>query len=639
MCGINGVLAFADGTFRVSEGYVCRMRDTMAHRGPDGASAWVDAYGRIGLGHRRLSIVDLSEAATQPMSNEDGTLWLTYNGEIYNHAEIRAELSHSGRHVWKTDHSDTEVILHAFEEWGIDCVSRFRGMFAFGLWDANARELWLVRDRIGIKPLYYSFHHSRLTFASEIKALLEDPEQPRAVHEAALFHYLSFLTTPGPETLFQGIRKLAPGTWIKVAADGRITERRYWDVFDEVEALDGVSEDEIAERVLAELRTSVTLRKMSDVPVGVFLSGGLDSSTNAVLFSEGDSSPVETFSIGYEDTYRSYPSELAYARTMAKHVGAHHHEYLVRAQDVIDFLPQMVSLQDEPIGDPVCVPLYYVAKLARDNGVIVCQVGEGADELFIGYPSWIDALKRQHWDDLPMPNPAKRVGCGVFAALGYDRTVQLEWLRRGARGEPLFWSGAEAFTDAEKRRLLSPRLRRSLTGLSSWDAIKPIRKRFESRAPERSHLNWMSYVDLNLRLPELLLMRVDKMTMGVGLEGRVPFLDHRFVGLAMSIPSRMKTRRGTLKHVLKKAVRGLVPDQIIDRPKQGFGVPVNELFAGPLAAFADNELRRLCEATDLLDRAEVERVMRTADGAKRWYLLNLAMWWRTFIAQDAATLA
>jgi asparagine synthase (glutamine-hydrolysing) len=618
MCGINGALVFNGGTFRVTEQYVSQMRDTMAHRGPDGASSWVDAECRVGLGHRRLSIIDLSDCAAQPMSNEDGTLWITYNGEIYNHRELRAELSRSGRHRWKTDHSDTEVILHAFEEWGIDCLSRFRGMFAFGLWDANARELWLVRDRVGIKPLYYSLHHGRLTFASEIKALLEDPEQPRAVHEPALFHYLSFLTSPGPETLFEGIRKLAPATWIRVGADGHITDRRYWDVFDEVEALDGLGEDEIAERVVAELRTAVKLRKVSDVPVGVFLSGGLDSSTNAVLFSEGESAPVETFSIAYADTYRSYPSELEYARSMAARVGANHHEYLVRAQDVIDFLPLMARLQDEPIGDPVCVPLYYVAKLARDNGVVVCQVGEGADELFIGYPSWIEALKRQQWDDLPVPNLLKRAGCGALAALGYDRTVHLEWLRRGARGEPLFWSGAEAFTDAEKRRLLSTRMRRTLAGLTSWDAIQPIRKRFESRAPERSHLNWMSYVDLNLRLPELLLMRVDKMTMGVGLEGRVPFLDHRFAGLAMSIPSAMKARGGTLKHVLKKAVRGLV----------------NELFEGPLAAFAEGELRRLCQQTDLLDRTEVDRVMRTADGAKRWYLMNLALWWRTFIAQD-----
>src|SRR5439155_20938961 len=275
------------------------------------------------------------------------------------------------------------------------------------------------------------------------------------------------------------------------------------DVWDDATVLARAGEDEIAERVLHELRTSVGLRKVSDVPVGVFLSGGLDSSTNAALFSAGEQTPVKTFSIGYAESFHSYENELVFARQMAARVGADHHEYLIHADDIIAFLPRMVQLQDEPIADPVCVPLYYVARLARENGVVVCQVGEGADELFIGYPSWMEALERQRWNDWPVPRAIKRAGCATLATLGYDRTVHLEWLRRGARGEPLFWSGAEAFTDAEKRRLLSPRMRRTLAGLTSWDAIQPIRKRFESRAPERSHLNWMSYVDLNLRLPEL----------------------------------------------------------------------------------------------------------------------------------------
>jgi len=634
MCGVNGALAFSSAAARVTEQYITCMRDAMSHRGPDGAGIWVDAEARVGLGHRRLSIIDLSAPAGQPMSNEDDTLWIVYNGEIYNHAELRAELRQLGFHRWKTDHSDTEVILHAFEAWGIDCLSRFRGMFAFALWDVRARALWLVRDRIGIKPLYYSVHHGRLTFASEIKALLKDPEQRRAVDEAALFHYLSFLTTPGPETLFDGIRKVAPGTWIRADADGTMTERRYWDVWDDVPHMSGAGEDEIAERVLSELRTAVRLRKVSDVPVGVFLSGGIDSSTNAALFSEGETSPIETFSIGYADSYRSYDNELIYARQMARRVGANHHEYLIRVSDIIDFLPRMVQLQDEPMGDPVCVPLFYVAKLARESGVVVCQLGEGADELFIGYPSWLEALKRQHWNDWPVPDSLKSLGCAALASAGYDRTVHLEWLRRGSLGQPLFWSGAEAFTHLEKRRLLSPRLRRALGNMTSWDAIRPIRERFAARAPERTHLNWMSYVDLSLRLPELLLMRVDKMTMGVGLEGRVPFLDHRFVALAFSIPSALKTKNGALKYVLKKAVAGVVPENLITRRKQGFGVPVDELFQGSLQGVAEQELRRFCAESDLLDAGEVQRVMQEADGSKRWYLLNLALWWRTFIAGD-----
>jgi asparagine synthase (glutamine-hydrolysing) len=634
MCGIVGALSFRDSAFAVTPPYVARMRAAVAHRGPDGEGLWVDAGGRIGLGHQRLSIIDLSLAAAQPMSNADGTLRIVFNGEIYNHADIRTELMALGRTQWMTDHSDTEVILQAFDQWGIECLSRFTGMFAFGLWDARSRQLWLVRDRVGIKPLYHTTHHGRLMFASEIKALLLDPEQSREVDEEALFHFLSFLTTPSPQTLFAGIRKLAPGTWMRVDEDGRTATRRYWDVWDHVVPLTDESEDAIAERVREALRASVSLRKVSDVPVGVFLSGGIDSSTNAVLFSEGETRPVQTFSVGYTGHYGTYQNELGYAREVAQLVGADHHEILLTPDDVLRFLPEMVYLQDEPIADPVCVPVHYVAKLARQHGVVVSQVGEGADELFIGYPSWLAALGSQQYDDLPVPSAVKRLALGAASALGYDRTFHYEWLRRGALGQPLFWGGAEAFTHVEKVSLLSSNVARSLRGLTSWGVLEPLRARFEDAAWERSHLNWMSYVDLNLRLPELLLMRVDKMTMGVALEGRVPFLDHHVVALALSIPSALKVKNGTLKYILKKAVRGLIPDRIIDRPKQGFGVPVDEMLTGGFRAYAAGEVEQFARRSGLLDPAEASRVAATAQGTKLWYLLNLALWWRRFIANE-----
>jgi asparagine synthase (glutamine-hydrolysing) len=630
MCGINGTLSL-DPAFRVDGELVSRMRDAIAHRGPDGAATWVDDDGRIGLGFRRLAIIDLAETAMQPMPNEDGSVRVVFNGEIYNHAEIRPELERLG-HRFRTDHSDTEVLVHGFEEWGIDVVHWLRGMFAFAAWDARSRELWLVRDRIGIKPLYWSIHHGRLSFASEIKALLEDPAQTRAVDEEALYHYLSFLTTPAPQTLFKGIRKLAGGTWLRVSGDGDVREERYWDAWDEVESLDGVTEDEIAARVLDELRTSVQLRKVSDRPVGVFLSGGIDSSTNAALFSEGETRPIKTFSIGYEGEYATYTNEFEWARKMAALVGAEHHERRLTQDDLLDFLPQMVRLQDEPIADPVCVPVYYVSKLARDNGVVVAQVGEGADELFWGYPAWKTMLKLQRWDDLPVPRTLKRAGVALATASGRGHRREVEFLRRGSLGQPIFWSGAESFTEAQKQTLLSQRLRRELGGLTSWDALAPIRRRFEAKAWETSHLNWMSYVDLNLRLPELLLMRVDKMSMGVGLEGRVPFLDHRFVGLALSISEKTKTSGGTLKHILKKAVRGVIPDELIDRPKQGFGVPVYEWLFDRLGDTARSELDEFTRQTDFLDRNEVMRLVDAKPGAEVWYLLNLALWWKEYIA-------
>jgi asparagine synthase (glutamine-hydrolysing) len=631
MCGIVGTLSFNNSSFAVTESYIIRMRDTMIHRGPDGSGVWVSDDRRTGFGHRRLSIIDLSEAASQPMCNENGTLWISFNGEIYNHVEIRSELEQIGGHQWKTDHSDTEVILHAFEQWGIDCLKKFRGMFAIALWDAKLRELWLIRDRIGIKPLYYSVHNGRITFASEIKALLQDPEQQRAVHEEAFFHYLSFLTTPAPQTLFDGIKKLPGGTWMRVKENGQIQEHCYWDVLDHTAPLNKASEIEIAELILDELRKSVKLRKVSDVPVGIFLSGGLDSSVNTALFSERESKPVKTFTIGYEGEYQSYQNEIVYARKMAEEAGAEYHELLLNLEDLIDFLPQMVRLQDEPIADPVCVPVYYVSKLARQKGVVVCQVGEGADELFCGYPTWKTALQLQYYDDLPFPKIFKKIGIAGLRRLGREDSRYFEWLRRGSEGQPIFWGGAEAFTDAQKHRLLSPRLRKKFKNLTSWEALRPIRQDFEEKAWEKSNLNWMSYLDLNLRLPELLLMRVDKMSMGVSLEGRVPFLDHKLVELAMSIPESVKIKNGTLKYILKKSVRGLIPDELIDRKKQGFGVPVYEWFFDRLGIKAREELNDFCHQTDFLDHKEISRLIEKGQGSQVWYLLNFALWWKEFI--------
>jgi asparagine synthase (glutamine-hydrolysing) len=639
MCGIAGVLSFANSTFRVSEPYLIRMRDAMSHRGPDGAGTYVSPDQRLGLGHRRLAIIDLSEKAAQPMTNEDGTLWVVFNGEIYNHAEIREELENRGGHRWRTDHSDTEVILHAFEQWGIECVHKFRGMFAIALWDAKQRQLWLIRDRIGVKPLYYSVHHGRITFASEIKALLEDEEQKRDVNEEALFYYLSFNATPAPLTLFSGIRKLVPGTWLRVSADGQIQERRYWDVWDHTQPLTNVSEGEIAERLLSELRTAVKLRKISDVPVGVFLSGGIDSSTNAALFSEGDSHPVRTFSIGYDRQYESYPSELHYARQMARSVGAEHHELLLRESDLLDTLSLIVRHQDEPLSDPVCMPVYFVSKLARDNGVIVCQVGEGSDELFCGYPYWKQSLLLQSCSNLlPIPNALRNVGLASLAfvesGLGpsFQRQFKCEVLRRALSNRPVFWGGAEVFSDSQKLRVLSPRMRKKMAGLSSWEALRPIRQRFEEKAWEPSPLNWMSYLDLNLRLPELLLMRVDKMSMAVGLEARVPFLDHKFVELAMSIPQAVKVRNGILKYILKKAIRGVIPDELIDRRKQGFAVPMYEWYHNKFGEFAAKEINEFCQNTDIFHFEGVLPYLKR----RGWALLNVALWWKQYIGSPAA---
>lgn len=635
MCGIVGALAFRSSTQPITQEYVVAMRDAIATRGPDGKGVWISYDRKVGFGHRRLAIVDLSESAAQPMEAADGQVWLTYNGEIYNHDEIRRELLATGRHTFRTDHSDTEVLLRAYLEWGTDCLARFRGMFAFGLWDNRIKKLWLVRDRIGIKPLYFSLHHGRLTFASEIKALLKDSEQPRAVNENAVFHFMSFLASPAPETLFQGIFKLPAGTWMMVDADGGIEERRYWDCLASRRDLSALDEREMAEGLLEELREAVNLHKVGDVPVGVFLSGGIDSSTNAALFAEQGGGRLKTFSIGYDADYGTYKNELSYAELVARNIGAEHHELRLKQKDLIDFLPRMVELQDEPIADPVCVPVYYISKLAREAGVVVAQVGEGADELFWGYPNWRRALHMQNLNNAaPWPNVLRHLGLSALRCAGRADTQPYDWLARAAAGQPIFWGGAEAFPHLQKMRLLSPRLRDKFAGRTSWEAIEPIWRRFQQQRPGSAPgLDWMTYLDLNFRLPELLLMRVDKMSMGVSLEGRVPFLDHCFVEYAMGIPEAVKTKDDVLKHILKKAVRGVVPDAIIDRPKQGFGVPVHEWLLSGLGDYVHDSLNEFVKASDLLDTDAVKELMAQGGNINVWNLLNLAMWWKTYIHQ------
>ncbi|MGA8291669.1 MAG: asparagine synthase (glutamine-hydrolyzing), partial [Rhodoplanes sp.] len=454
MCGIVGTVIFR-GDSKIDPDLLQRMRDTMQHRGPDGGAQWIDPRGRVGLGHRRLSIIDLSNAATQPMATPDGRFVVTFNGEIYNHAEIRRELEALGRRDWRTDHSDTEVLLFAFREWGIDCLSRFRGMFGFAIWDNQERRLWLVRDRIGIKPIYYARRADRLSFASEIKALIEDPQQGREMDETALFHYLSLMTTPSPMTLFRGVNKLPGGCWLRLDPDGAIEVRRYWDIWDNVVPMIDRSDDDIAAEIRAMLETAVRYRKVSDVPVGVFLSGGIDSSTNAAMFAKGETRPIKTFSIGYEEDYGSYKNELHYARKMASLIGSDHHELRLKLDDLLSFVPTLIHLQDEPIADPVCVPVYYVSKLARDHGVIVTQVGEGADELFCGYPWWQRVLKSRHLSELPMPRGLRRFGVRALDRSGHGDHYFREMLRRAANDEPFFFSGAETFTDYRKTQLLS----------------------------------------------------------------------------------------------------------------------------------------------------------------------------------------
>ena len=632
MCGICGFVKLNNNSREIGKQYIKEMCNTMVNRGPDGEGQWLQKDNLVGLGHRRLSIIDLSDNASQPMSNADGSIVIAFNGEIYNYSDIRMKLEKTEKYLWKTSHSDTEVIVHAYEEWGIDCLEHLRGMFAIAIWDNRQHKFWLIRDRIGIKPIYYTIENGVLTFASEIKAIHKVSSKRHGINERAFYDYLSFLCTPCENTLFEGIYKVRPGAWLCVQ-DGKITSNCYYDVLDHIDpSVSKMKEKEITEAIRTELRTAVQLRAVSDVPVGVFLSGGIDSSTNTALFSEIKKSGVKTFCVGYPSETESYQSEFHYAKMMSEYSHTDHYEHIITPDEAINFIPEMVYAQDEPIADPVCIPVYYVSKLARDNGITVAQVGEGSDELFWGYAHWKDFSKLDRWNRIPGIMWVKKGLVNHYKDRYQEDSYPYEILRRATRKEPIFWSGAESFFETQKKKMISKRMRSELGDDTSFEALRPTYDRFMEKSPEPSFLNWMTYADLNHRLPELLLMRVDKMSMLVSLECRVPFLDHKFVELAMSIPSAMKMKGWESKHILKKAVEGIIPNELIYRKKQGFGAPVQDWFKGAMGTQMKMSVLDMVDNTDLFDKDYMHHHFEDAPETQDWFLYNLSLWWKEYIA-------
>ena len=421
MCGICGIINFNNQP-DIDQSQLKIMADTMTHRGPDDSGIYLNAENTVGFGFRRLSIIDL-QGGHQPMSNEDGRVWIVFNGEIYNHKDLRNELKKKGHHF--KSRADTEVIVHGYEEWGDDVVQRLRGMFAFAIWDDNKRRMFLARDRLGIKPLYYLHDKDHLIFSSEIKAILSIPTVKRKLNEEALYHYLTLAVTPAPMTMFQGIEKLEPGHTISIGMDGKINKSQYWDPLITDNSISGLSEEDIIKKLRELLRESIRLRMMSDVPFGVFLSGGVDSSLNVALMSELMDRPVDTFSVSIKDDPLS--DESSEAKAVADHFNTNHHEIMITDQDFIDFLPEMVKFQDEPLADPVCIPLHFVSKLARENGTYVIQVGEGADELFCGYSLWgmfSDFNNRYYNPFSRMPSVIKKMGLGIGRYLLPERKIK-----------------------------------------------------------------------------------------------------------------------------------------------------------------------------------------------------------------------
>jgi asparagine synthase (glutamine-hydrolysing) len=634
MCGIAGIVSHAP-LDQDAPARALRMRDVIAHRGPDEAGLHCDTH--AALAHRRLSIVDLS-TGQQPLSNEDGSVWVVFNGEIYNHSEVRAELQAHG-HVYCTK-SDTETIVHAYEQWGEDCVHRFRGMFAFAIWDAPRRRLLLVRDRLGIKPLYWSLANGTLLFGSEIKAILASGLIAANANYAVLPEVLSTRYTSGDDTLFTGIRKLLPGHRL-VFENGSAVTRQYWDVPREGVAAaapgrPAAAGREPVARFRELLEESVRLRLMSDVPLGMFLSGGIDSSAIAALMARMIGRPLQTFSVAFKD--RAF-NELEYAREVARAVHADGHEIVIDDKDFFGALPALIWHEDEPIAHPSSVPLYFVSKLARQH-VTVVLTGEGSDELLAGYGKYPRVAF--NW----------RAG-GIYERLAPEalrgavaRTILPRLPRRLARyarrsflamersPEAMFFDNFAAIRLDDQQQLLAPDLRAAATRAAAYGSSLAY---FNASPERRTLLDRLLYADIKTYLVEL-LMKQDQMSMATSIESRVPFLDHKLVEFAASLPDDWKLRGWTTKRVLREAMKGLLPQAILDRPKMGFPVPFARWTRGAWNGVAREVLLdRSARERGLFEPRAVEALLaqhaagRTEGGDHIWTLLNLELWHRTFI--------
>ena len=639
MCGICGVWEHGATEGRVNSGLVEGMRDEMVHRGPDDSGELIFDDSRGGFGFRRLSIIDLSAAGNQPMHGCTEQVWLVFNGEIYNHESLRAGLEARG-HTY-TSRTDTETIVHLYEEHGLDFVDELEGDYAIALWDKQREQLVLVRDRVGVKPLYYYHQDGRFIFDSEIKAILKHPAVTAEVDERALYHYLTFLTTPAPSTLFRNIHKLPAGHMMIVGRDGTVQLKQYWDALPPAQT-DLKTSEEHQQEILRLLRESIRKRMMSDVPFGVFLSGGVDSSANVALMSELMSRPVDTFTVGFSDA--EYLNELESARRIAVQFKTNHHEVIISEKEMLEFLPSLVFHQDEPLADPVCVPLAYVAKLARENGTIVVQVGEGADEIFAGY-DWFRKYVRIHdlvWRQAQnLPASMRRSAAALARPLiegALNKRTAGELVRRMGAGEELFWGGAIVFDEDFKRKALSAGLRDRSNGMSSYDAVRTYLRHVAEQRPNSDFATRMTYLELKLRLPELLLMRVDKMTMASSVEARVPFLDHNLIEYAMGVPTDLKIQGSSGKHILKQALEKVLPGSLLYRQKRGFGAPIREWFRSETGkTLADMIMNSTIRQREFFDYTFISQLITEHQNGKRdwsfhlWAVLNVSLWYERWI--------
>lgn len=633
MCGICGKLIFR-GERAVSPSLVKAMADTIYHRGPDDEGYYVS--GPIGLGFRRLAIIDL-QSGHQPLSNEDGTIWIVFNGEIYNYQELRAFLLSKG-HIFKTK-TDTEVIVHLYEELGPGCLQKLRGMFAFAIWDDNAKSLFLARDRVGIKPLYYSVTDTSLVFGSEIKAILADPSIEPEIAPELIDRFLTFMYVPGEETLLKRIQKLAPGHYLLIK-DGKPVVRQYWDLAF-AEPRQSISLAQAESDLLDLLTETVRLHMIADVPVGVLLSGGVDSTGVLSLAVNQTQKKISSFTVGFDGT--EVADERPYARLAAQKFGTQHHEMTISAEDFAAFMPKYVWHMEEPVCEPPAIAMYYVSKLAR-NYVTVLLSGEGGDEAFAGYSNyrnfvWLERFKR---GISPLNGVVARGLSFANGVLHNDRVAKYVPLMNVPFPEYYYsrTSAPSRYTGNGLGKIYSPDF---ISRIDREHSLEPLR-RLQGNVRGQNILDAMLYIDTKTWLPDDLLIKADKISMANSVELRVPLLDHQVLEFAASLPPRFKLNGFTLKYILKKALSRQIPKEIRNRKKTGFPVPY--------ASWLRNDLKDLVweVLTDpktigrgYFRKDAVEGLLRAnsngTDHSKEIFsLLSLELWQRTFLDRENVVL-
>lgn len=638
MCGFAGYFSTKPGIFTADKILLNQLHKSIEHRGPDGFGVWSSQKLEAALVHRRLSIIDLSKAGTQPMFDADKSVVICFNGEIYNYRILRKELEQLG-HVFVSN-TDTEVFLYAFKEWGIACLDKFEGMFAGVLGDLKKNEWYLVRDRIGVKPLYFSLDGGHVSFASEIKALWKLPWLKSKLNQRGLYHYLTYMVTPAPLTLYKGVYKMPSGYYAKIDRTREMTFHEWYNpLIPEIkyDQADLNSEQFCVDTIRQKLTDSIQKRMMADVPFGVFLSGGVDSSLNVALMSQF-TDRVKTFNVAFSDGPEY--AEVEWARKVAKKFNTEHHEISISEKEAFEFFEKMVYHQDEPIADCVCVPLYYVAKLLKDSGTTVVQVGEGADELYCGYQNYanyLEAYRNYYQPARFIPQAIKKSGSWLAAQAFPSKKYHLALLEQWASGRHLFWSGALAFSEDWKKSIMpapqeesDPVLEKIYPGidqrLDSYAIVDYHLKKLYSIDPSADFLKSMIYLEFKQRLPELLLMRVDKMTMATSVEGRVPFLDHKHVEFALQVPTKFKYNNKMTKYILKKSAEGILPHDVIYRKKMGFAAPISRWFKSGKyfkPYFKDMLAAKKTSLNVVFGKQEINRLVKETQRQDRDYSVQL----------------